>query len=236
MISERRTVAGIRLPDATPPAVGFGRLRSPARAREKYPMRAAITRKEAAATLPARKRWRLYKSQQLDQGNTPECVTHTGKHWELSLPTYTKTGLTAHEMYERCKAIDGFAGEDGTSGDALLQVYRTLGKVASWHWYADKDTEASDRWLLTKGPLWFGSAWAESMFRTDARGLVEVTGDLLYGHEVIVIGYDRTTGLYEICNSWGNDRFGIQGRGWIRRADFWRLVDESGDLIGVVEA
>lgn len=226
-------IHGIPLPDTTPPVVGFGRLGSPRIAQEKYPMRAALPRR--AVTLPARKRWRLYRAQQLDQGNTPECVTHTGKHWERSLPTYTTTGETAHELYLRCKRIDGWPNEDGTSGDALLQVYRALGKVASWHWYADGDTDACDRWLLTKGPLWWGAAWSESMFRTDASGLVTVTGALQYGHETLIIGYDRTTGLYEICNSWGNSRFGIQGRGFIRRADFWRVTDESGDLIGVQE-
>lgn len=225
-------IHGIPLPDTTPPAVGFGRLPSPARAREKYPMRAALPRK--AVTLPTRKRWRLYRSQQLDQGNTPECVTHCGKHWELSLPTYTTTGLSAHEMYVRCKAVDPWPNEDGTSGDALLQVYRTLGKVASWHWY-DGNQDDAIRWLLTRGPLWFGSSWTDSMFRTDARGLIEVTGAMQYGHEVLVIGADRTTGLVEICNSWGNSRFGIDGRGFLTLANLFRLVDAGGDLIGVVE-
>jgi len=229
----KRTIAGIRLPDSTPPGVGFGRLPSPKAARAKYPLRSALP--SVAEPMPPRKRWRLYRTQQLNQKSTPECVTHTGKHWERSLPTYTKSGLTAHELYVRCKAVDPWPNEDGTSGDALLQVYRTLGKVASWHWYDGNKADAN-RWLLTRGPMWFGAAWAESMFRTDARGMIDVTGALLYGHETLVIGYDAETGLYEIVNSWGNDHFGISGRGWLRRGDFWRLVDSGGDLIGVVES
>jgi hypothetical protein len=230
----RTVVRGIWLPDNTPPAVGFGRLPSPKKAAQKYPMRAALTRKEIAAPMPDAKRWRLYRAQQLDQGPTPECVTHTGKHWERALPTYTRSGLTAHELYVKCKAIDGWPNEDGTSGDALLQVYRELGKVDSWHWY-DGNKEDADRWLLTRGPLWFGASWTASMFRTDARGMITVTGPMKYGHEVCVIGYDRMTKLKEIVNSWGNANFGIMGRGTIHDDDFWRLVGSGGDLIGVVE-
>jgi hypothetical protein len=235
MIGPKKTIKGIRLPDTTPPAVGFGRLPSPQIAKEKYPLRAALARPRKAETLPARKRWRLYRAAQLDQGSTPQCVAYTGKHWESSLPTYTKTGLAPGELYARCKKIDPWPGEDGTSADALLQVYRAIGKVKSWHWYANGDKQSADTWLLTKGPLWFGSGWTESMFRTDDRGVMDVIGPMQYGHEVLVIGYDRTTGLYEICNSWGNTRFGLLGRGFLRRADFWRLVDGSGDLVGVEE-
>jgi hypothetical protein len=235
MITEKKTVQGIRLPDTTPPAVGFGRLPSPAKAKAKYPLRAALERPRIAEPLPRRKRWRLYRGQQLDQGNTPECVTHTGKHWESSLPVYTKTGLTAHELYTRCKAIDPWPNEDGTSGDALLQVYRALGKVKAWWWYDSNRTDA-ERWILTRGPMWWGAAWPSTAFRTDANGLMDFSGPLEYGHETLVIGYDRVTKLFEIVNSWGNTRFGLQGRGWIPAADFWRVTDSNGDLIGVEEA
>lgn len=227
-----KVIRGITLPDDTPPAVGFGRLPSPARAREKYPLRAALPRR--AETLPTAKRWRLYRAQQLDQGNTPQCVAYTGKHWEMSLPTYTRSGLAPAELYRRCKQIDPWPGEDGTSADALLQVYRALGKVKSWHWY-NGDRASVDRWLLTRGPLWWGAGWSESMFQTDASGRIEVTGPLIYGHETLVVGYDRVKRRKEIVNSWGNDRFGIEGRGWIDDDDFWRVTDESGDLVGVTE-
>jgi hypothetical protein len=228
-----RKVRGIRLPDSTPPAVGFGRLPSPERAKEKYPLRAALPRR--AVTLPTARRWRLYRSQQMDQGATPQCVAYTGKHWEKSLPTYTTTGELPSELYRRCKGIDPWPGEDGTSADALLQVYRALGKVASWHWYDGGDKESAIRWLLTKGPMWWGAGWSESMFRTDTRGRIEVTGALIYGHETLWIGYDRALDMMEICNSWGNSRFGIEGRGWIKGADFWRVTDQTGDLVGVQE-
>jgi hypothetical protein len=235
MIGPKKTIKGIRLPDTTPPAVGFGRLPSPQIAKEKYPLRAALARPRKAETLPARKRWRLYRAQQLDQGSTPQCVAYTGKHWESSLPTYTKTGLAPGELYARCKKIDPWPGEDGTSADALLQVYRAIGKVKSWHWY-DGNRVDVERWLLTRGPMWWGAGWSESMFRTDANGLITVTGPLIYGHETLVIATDRVKRRKEIVNSWGNDRFGIEGRGWISDDDFWRVTDQAGDLVGVEEA
>lgn len=187
------------------------------------------------------RRWYLRRAEQRDQGASPMCMAYTQKHWELSVPTINRRGLPEAEMYARCKAIDRWPGEDGTSADAMLTVCRELGIVAShWWWTGPQDDDAARRWLLDIGPLMFGAGWAESMFRPDDAGLVTVEGPLLYGHEVLVIGrtpnFRRLGPALEIVNSWGLANFGVLGRAWILERDFFgRLMPEGGDLVGIIE-
>ncbi len=181
------------------------------------------------------RRWYLRRSEQQDQGATSQCVAYTQKHWELAVPTINRAGLPEAEMYARCKAIDRWPGEDGTSAEAMLTVCQQLGVVQShWWWTGPQDDEAARRWLLDVGPMWVGLNIPESFFRTDDQGLVTVEGDLMYGHEMLVIGYHASRKMWELCNSWSNE-WGLLGRGFVRDQDFLRMLQEGGDLIGVVE-
>jgi hypothetical protein len=184
--------------------------------------------------------WRLYRSQQLDQGQTPHCVAYTETHWERSLPTYNRTGLTPAEKYLRAKQFDGYPTEDGTTAYAMMEVCRQLGLVHShWWWQGLSDMDAAIRWLLDIGPLWWGAGWSESMFRTDALGVIHPTGPMPYGHETLWCGYHRNYKRLGPCiqaaNSWGNQNFGLQGRFWIRLNDFTEILSHDTDLVGVIE-
>lgn len=189
-----------------------------------------------------RRRWYLRRLEQLDQGNTPECVAFTQEHWRRSRPLHTLVGKTPHEMYLMAKQIDGWPNEEGTDAHAMLKVCESLGMVQSyWWWTGEQDNDAAVEWLLSIGPLWFGAYWSESMFRTDpATGVAIVSGELQYGHETLVIGWQENyLGLgphFEICNSWGLENWGLKGRGWIHQDDFFgKLMADSGDLVGVIE-
>lgn len=237
--------------------VGLGRIRSPR-------MEATLTEGLAAATPPppvtlgimrfinrlmgrtvaaprpiTSRTWRLYRDWQLDQGSTPQCVAFTKKHWELSLPIANRVGLPPHQFYARCKERDGWPGEEGTSAWAALDVAMEEGLVAShWWWTGITDDDAARTWIQTIGPMWYGVYIPESFFRTDANGIVEVEGPNLYGHEMLVIGWVKSyKGLgpcFILLNSWGNV-WGVEGRAYITEADFYRLLSEGGDLVGVVE-
>lgn len=164
------------------------------------------------------------------------CVAASGRHWEISQPISTKagdSGLTMDDLYARCKALDGYPDEDGTDARSLLKVYQALGKVESYHWY-DGDMEALRLWLLTKGPVFFGAFWTEAMLQPNLSSLLDVSGAFEYGHEVLLIGYDRVTKLFELVNSWGD--WGSDGRAWIRDADLERLLANNGDAVGAIEA
>jgi hypothetical protein len=187
------------------------------------------------------RRWRLLRLEQLDQGNTPECVAFTQEHWKRSRPIHTLNARSPHEMYQMAKQRDGYPNEEGTDAHAMLSVCQELGMVESfWWWTGSQDNSAAIDWITEMGPLWFGAYWAESMFRTDPFGLIDVTGTLQYGHETLVVGWQQNyRGMgpaFEICNSWGIDNWGLKGRGWITQSDFFdKLMADAGDLVGVVE-
>lgn len=218
---------------------GFGRIPSADPRNRRFPLAAAL-HPRAAASAPARRRWYLRRAWQLDQGQTPECVAHAGKHWEFARPTERRVkdaGIDVHALYRRCKAIDGYPTEDGTDANALLKVYRELGQVESWWWYtgqADGDLEVLRLWVLTRGACWLGAGWSESMFTPELDGTLRVEGALEYGHEVLLVGYDRPADRWELCNSWGVG-WGRQGRAYLRGEDLARLLTDGGDACGVLE-
>lgn len=200
-----------------------------------FPMRAAL-HSHAAKFAPLQKRWALPRAWQLDQGQTPQCVAYAGKHWELSQPVSSHkgdSGLYPGDLYLRCKAIDGYPNEEGTDARTLLKVYQAMGKVGSYHWY-DGSLEDVRLWLLTMGSCFLGAFWTESMFEPDINGMLTVDGDFQYGHEVLLIGYNRNYKLFELLNSWG-PMYGVKGRAWIKEADLQRLLDANGDCVGAVE-
>lgn len=227
---------------------GFGRLEHTDPKAKGFPLSgvmAALERESPIAVVPRRKRWYLRRADQEQQGDTPECVAATGKEWERALPLHRESGLTRSALYARCKAIDGHPTEDGTDAGALMKVYQSLGMVASYHWhFAGDDEEALKLWLLTRGGAWFGSYWTRSMFATDARGYVEVTGDQRYGHEVFVLAYDRDRDEVEFAQSWGLEMYGPQtgpyatiyrGRGRLRWPAFRSLIAGGGDVVVAVQ-
>lgn len=164
------------------------------------------------------------------------CVAYTGKHWELSQPVSSHkgdSGLYPGDLYLRCKAIDGYPNEDGTDARTLLKVYQAMGKVGSYHWY-DGSLEDVRLWLLTMGSCFLGAFWTESMFEPDINGMLTVAGDFQYGHEVLLIGYNRSYKLFEVANSWGVT-WGVKGRAFLKEADLQRLLDANGDCVGAVE-
>lgn len=192
------------------------------------------------------RRWYLRRAQQVDQGNTPWCVDATRCHWQLSLPVYGRLSHALGALYEECKKIDPWPGEDGTSAEYMLTVCQERGIVDSSWWYqGPQDADALLRWLTEVGGVWFGASWPEDAFRTRPDGVVEVRSDAqwLYGHETYLIGrqrnYRRMGPHIEGVQSWGRYNYGIDGRFFIPEQEFfdrWMHPDQGwGDAVGVVE-
>lgn len=213
---------------------------------------AAIGRQGSAmAALVARIRqkrtWYLPRAQQVDQNGYPACVAATGEEWEHCEPLRTSRTLGFMEIYRRCKLVDGDT-QDGTWASSMLRVYAELQKVrTSWWWKGTEDNAAIDDWLLNIGPLWWGAYWQESAFRTVAQSprdgstirgkhFMECVGEKRWGHEVLIIGTDRTRRTRTIVNHWGLEHWGIEGRAEILDEDFADHLEHGGaDLFGVVE-
>jgi hypothetical protein len=202
----------------------------------------------AAAVLPARveRLHRLPRKLQLDQDGTPQCVAYCKKHWELANPIGGGKRRPPAEDYLLAKQRDGFPGQDGTTGTAMLGVAEDQGIVeSSWYYTGPDDLEALHDWLLHWGSLWFGANWTEAMFRASPtqkypNGLL-TCGEgqpFIYGHQTLLLGTNRRRRTLTDLNSWGNANWGVEGRAEIPDAEFARLMDPAegwGDIIGVVE-
>jgi hypothetical protein len=220
---------------------GLGRLYKPDARDSLFPLRTLMDtlRAEAVPELPARKTWPLSTKKQLDQGNTPECVAHAGKHDQMASPIAQATSLTAHEEYERCKVKDG-DNQDGTDARSLMQVYQDEGIVDSYHWATT--WEEAIEFLRGFAGLLFGLWWKVSMFtpkrQADGRmWLMDDSGSIAGGHEVYIIGVNllgikkyRMPPYATVVNSWGLD-WGDKGRVRVPldlvRAWWW---ENEGDL------
>lgn len=192
----------------------------------------------------------------LDQGADGACVGFTGANWLQCSPTRTPvSNATGFNLYRECKAIDGIPDVEGTYGRALMKVLQGQGRIGSYLW-AEKPLDLQ-QWLLSTGPVMAGIPWYASMFDPAASGLVDVLGDVVGGHEVLVRAFYRAgmihrlprdldlpkdEDLYRCRNSWGPN-WGIQhgakhyhGEFYIRARDLYRLVfDEGGDAVGAAE-
>jgi len=184
-----------------------------------------------------RRLWSLRRSWQLDQGNTPQCVAFTKKHWELAQPIGYRLGRTTPGAdYRRMKQLDGYPDLEGTWFEFALQVAQEQGIVERhWQYQGPEDFDAVTQWILDVGPVAWGAYWPESMFRTDAAGLIEVVGEFKWGHQTLIIGTDIDAEEDIVLNSWGNTRFGIDGRGRLKWADRKRHFENGADLFGLVE-
>jgi hypothetical protein len=200
-----------------PEEVNFGRLPAHGLGEDKdeqYPLRALLPRR---VELPRYKYWSFFH-QPLDQGSYGTCVGHGGKHWMLAAPivqTKPTAPPTAVDLYRECLPIDEWAGNDGgdmyfgTSVRALFKVLKNRGLVSEYRWALSPDDVRE--WVSLKGPLVIGVNWYAGMMNPDSLGYLNLTGGVIGGHCVIIIGTNNVRRDYTILNSWG--RWGIKGNG-----------------------
>lgn len=223
--------------------VGLGRLpKADARDRD-FALRQMLRRTEAKQY---HTRYWPYFVGALDQGDTPRCVGFAWTAFLLSTPVTHRTtpegvhhGIGtpwqfAQALYERAQRIDEWPGENyaGTSVRAGAKALRELGRLVEYRWAWDADT-ARD-YVLTRGPVIFGTDWHTEMFVPDANGWLRPRGQVVGGHAYVVIGFSRTRDAFRILNSWGKG-WGQKGRAWLSRADAAALIAADGDVCSAIE-
>ena len=174
---------------------------------------------------------------QLDQGQTGHCV---GFGWSQFLNTLGTDGIDdhyadadGHALYYECKIIDGEPKqENGSSVHSGAKAVKARGRIQGYAW-ANTISEV-EQWLLTKGPVTVGTDWWTTMFDPDPTGLINVGGKVEGGHCYVLDGYDPTTGLFRIQNSWGSS-WGQNGYAYISMKDFGTLLDAQGEACVAVE-
>lgn len=140
-------------------------------------------------------------------------------------------------LYDRAQQADEWSDtppEGGTSVRAGAKVLQAIGAVKSYHWAADID-DVIDA-VLTEGPVVVGTSWYNDMFwPTGSEARLSPTGGVAGGHAWKIDGYNRTTGLFRMKNSWGTT-WGLNGYAHITHGDLSRLLfDESGEACIALE-
>lgn len=250
------TDSGLRLvaptPPYQPPAVdghGLGRLPALDPRDAKYSMARALATAgitEAAAAVPTHRMW--LNGPVLDQGATPTCVAHAWAGFMAASPVRTKVPQVSPVpefpslpftlgLYEAAKQVDEWPGEnyDGTSVRAGAKVLQRLGRLSAYLWAFDAETVRT--YVLARGPVVIGINWYDDMFDADPAGArpLNVSGPIVGGHALLVLGYSRERTAFRLLNSWGAS-WGHTGRAWLTFSDMQQLLrDEDGEACSATE-
>lgn len=194
----------------------------------------------------------------LDQQNLSACTGFAAAQWlncgrnlvarrryrltPRTITPYVGNG-TGNALYSGATVHDDFdwVWPDTDFGSSGLGVAKAL-----------KAAEAIDRyeWTFSFGqflayaqhqPVLVGTAWTDSMFDPNGRGIIRPIGSLdgsldgSGGHEYLVRGVNWPRKLIRIRNSWSAD-WGINGDAYIYLSDMERLLAAQGDcVVPVVE-
>lgn len=184
----------------------------------------------------------------LDQGREGACVGFGWTQEFLSSPRpFTgvhpdRANIYAAGYYHECLANDEYPGEadEGTSVLAGAQTAVRRGLIEEYRWCMSMDEIRNTLMAAAKdggGPVVIGIPWHYNMYWTDKEGLVDVEGDLVGGHCLLLDEYhparlfrkqDKRMAVYGWHNSWGND-YGTRGRGYIREEDLRDLLKTWGE-------
>jgi hypothetical protein len=214
---------------------GLGRRPAPDPRDAGFPMRAAIRRAPTRTSYT----WAYFR-QPLDQGDTGTCVGHAWRHWLETAPIICPRDREprATTIYLEAALRDPWPDNDagdlffGTAVRAGAQALQARGHVGSYVWATDAETVRD--FLLTTGPVVFGTDWPEGFDAPDRDGFVRPVGATRGGHAYLCLGYSAKRGAFRCLNSWG-DWGPHRGRFWIAGEDVQHLLDTGGEACAAVE-
>lgn len=136
----------------------------------------------------------------------------------------------ARLLYSKATALDSFPGQwptqdTGSSGLGVAKAGVQLGYLSGYDHAFGFDHFAA---ALALSPVIVGTAWYSGMFDPGTDGYVAPTGQLVGGHEYLVLGINQRGRYVTFLNSW-SDTWGVKGRFRLHVDDFAALLDEQGD-------
>jgi hypothetical protein len=180
----------------------------------------------------------------LDQGNLGSCTGNaltgalgTSPNYE-QLPAQVQSSLNetfAVQAYSWGTAEDSYPGQyppEDTGCDGL-----TLAMVAKEHDWSPGNTHitslAAAHEAIKHSGFMTGVSWMSGMDNPNSEGVVHATGRVRGGHEPFVTGYNATTGLWKVANSW-SDSWGKDGYFYLPDEDYDKLLKDQGDATVVL--
>jgi hypothetical protein len=117
---------------------------------------------------------------------------------------------------------------EGTSIICGIKAAQALGYIEEYRWaFGLADLILSVGRL---GPAVLGLNWYEGMFGTDAKGFLQVTGELSGGHAILCKGVNLKGKYFVLHNSWG-PKWGTGGDAKISFDSMDRLLGEDGEAV-----
>lgn len=211
--------------------------------------------------------WRLTKEPAIDQGPDGACVGFAVTNELLARPSEVRFGnwyltnrFAKEQVYWEAQKIDPWPGGsypgafpkyEGTSVLAGVKVAQRFGYFKEYRWtFTLRDLVVG---VGYHGPAVIGVNWYDSMYRTDAKGFIRPTGQVVGGHAVLVravklkwhrhrfswwtrtwedVDLDRS--YVTIRNSWG-ENFGIGGDCRMTLRDLGVLLSQRGEAVFFVD-
>lgn len=133
--------------------------------------------------------------------------------------------------------IDDFPGDmpgqdTGSDGPSAASAMVLLGLADHYNHAFTLDAAKT---AVQTGSLMWGTVWLDSMYNLNTRNelVVDVNSGVAGGHEMEITGYDVTTDMWKVANSWG-EGFGDHGYFYVSSANLDTLLHMQGDITQLV--
>lgn len=224
---------------------GFGRIQS-TDSHSQPRMMSLLVEPPPSLPVPDRMHW-SFRGKPLDQGNTGTCTAHAAAHFIHAAPFTHKAFLDPFALYREIVLLDTFKANDheatepdnsklqgGSTGTAAAKALAARGLISGFL-FADTLSDAT-LWLLTRGPVMFGTDWYDSMVDVTPEGFVKIAkgARVVGGHEYCCLGVDTKRGVFFFVNSWG-PAWGKNGRFLMDIGTLTQLFKAGGDAVSPLE-
>jgi hypothetical protein len=188
-----------------------------------------------------------------NQGATAECVAYAASR---VMNWFNHYAFDAHWLYERCKEVDGYPGQEGTTARAACDVLRRLGHwriiagkpvkagprkahgILSNHWATSVDDIRSVFARARPEPVLIGIDWYHAWFKPARRGherwlqQIARAGRLSGGHEIGIWACSDRRQAFGLCNTWGRAWPPLV---WMPYSTMTRLFGQNADACVVTD-
>lgn len=175
----------------------------------------------------------------LDQGDLGSCTGHAGTYniagdafWAAGATVLKQDATIDHQyavgLYSDATKLDPWPGQyepedTGSDGLSIAKALLTRGLISG---YQHALSLAAALTALSERPVIVGTSWLEGMYSVNAEGLMNVSGEVLGGHEYVLDELDTVKQRVGMRNSWGPG-WGLNGRAYMTYADLAKLLDRT---------